>query len=111
MAVEIKVNNLHINGNSRMLNKATLPDNTSLHLEGICISGDAVILNELNVAAFCDAIQATAYKMSASEYASIQKVLRKEKSGKDCFLKALRQHLVNFSEGVAASVVANWIKS
>lgn len=110
MAVEIKVNNLHINGNCRILNKATLPDNTSLRLERICISGDSVILDELNVAAFRDAIQATAYKMSASEYASIQKVLRKGKSGKDRFIKALRQHLINFSEGIAASVVANWLQ-
>ena len=110
MAIEIKVNDLHINGDSRILNKATLPENTSVRLDRIAISGNAVILDELNVAACCDAIQATAYKMSASEYASIQKVLKKENSGKDCFLKALRQHLVSFSEGVAASVVANLLQ-
>ena len=109
MAIDIQIKNLDIKGNTRLLNNATLQGPASINLDNIAISGDSVILDNLNITDFCNAIKGTYSQMSASEQASIEKVLAQKENTKSSFIKTLRQHLVNFSEGVAAGVVANWL--
>lgn len=109
MAIDIQIKNLDVKGNTRLLNNAMLQGSTSINLDNIAISGGSVILDNLNVTDFCNAIQGTYSQMSASERASMEKVLAQKENKKSSFIRTLRQHLVNFSEGVAAGVVANWL--
>lgn len=76
----------------------------------IIYRGTIYILDNLNAAEFCDAIQGTYSQISASEWASIEKVLAQKENIKSSFIRTLRQHLVNFSEGIAASIVANQLQ-
>lgn len=61
---------------------------------------------DLNVTQFCSNIQKQ--HMDLEESASIQRVI-KQRGNKKAFIDALVQHLISFTEGVAASIVASCI--
>lgn len=64
------------------------------------------LFTDLNVSQFCTSVKNQS--MSSAEYTSMQSVLKKH-ADKKAFVDALVQHLVSFSEGVAASVLASCI--
>lgn len=77
---------------------------------GIVIRGvrltQTKLVNELDIPQFCSHIQNRT--MDLAEKNSMQDILEKQGNKKD-FVDALIQHLASFTEGVAASIVANYI--
>ena len=68
------------------------------------------LFSNLNISEFCSKLesQQETAPMSKDEYASIQRVLKKREDRR-AFTDALYRHLISFTEGVAASVVATCI--
>lgn len=86
----------HVNG---------LVEDANIVIRGVTLTRSK-LLTDLNITQFCSSIQNQ--NMDSVEKANMQKVLKK-RSDKKAFINALIQHLINFSEGVAASIVANCI--
>lgn len=105
MGVVINIKNSKIRDNARVLNNATILGQATVELDSVTIDGNAVVLDNLNIQDFCQEMNHNYAKMTPEEYISFQKVLS-QKSNKEKFLKQLKTHLVNFTEGVAASIVA-----
>lgn len=64
------------------------------------------LFTDLNIPQFCTSIENQS--MDSAENTSMQNVLKK-RADRKAFVNALIQHLVSFSEGVAASILANCI--
>lgn len=105
MGVVINIKNSKIGNDAKVLNNATIMGQASVELNSVTIDGNAVVLDNLNVHDFCEETNHRYAQMTQDEYISIQKVLS-QKSNKEKFMKLLKTHLLNFTEGVAASIVA-----
>lgn len=84
-------------------------EDAEIILKGLTVT-NAKLFTDINVSEFCTEVEnkENASKMSQTEYAKIQKVLQK-RADRKAFVDALFQHLLSFSEGVAASIVASCI--
>lgn len=107
MAVTINMHNVKVKNDAKLMTDAAIGGDASINLDSVTIEGRAHVLSNLNVQEFCQRIESTYYRMTPEEYASIQKVLRQKNGKKNDFLKLLKSHLINFAEGVAASMVAS----
>lgn len=105
MGVVINIKNSKIGGSAKVLNNATIQGQASVELDSVTIDGNAIVLDNLNIQDFCQEMGCRYGQMTPEEYISIQKVLS-QRSNREKFLKQLKTHLVNFTEGVAASIVA-----
>lgn len=65
------------------------------------------LVNDPDIPQFCSSIQNQ--RMDAAERTSMQSVLKKRGNKKD-FVDTLIQHLSSFAEGVAANIVASFIR-
>lgn len=99
------------------LENSTLEDSRIIdHVNGIMEDANIIIrgvkltrtdlFTDLNISQFCTSIKNQS--MSSEENASMQNVLKK-RADKKAFIDSLVQHLVSFSEGVAASILASCI--
>ena len=102
MGTVINLKNVEIGDNARVLNSAAITGSASIGLDSVTINGDAVVLNNLNIQDFCQEIKRTETQMTPEEYSSI----RQQSDDRGAFLKSLKNHLVSFAEGIAASIVA-----
>lgn len=109
MSAMVNFKNVMICGNAKVLNNASLSSSEAINFEDVTIADCAIVLENLNISQFCDAVQKASSKMEPKEYASIQSVLAQKNGNKQTFLSHLRQHLISFAEGVVASIVANAI--
>lgn len=84
-------------------------EDAEIVLKGLTVT-NSKLFTDINVSEFCSEIEnkENVSKMSQTEYAKIQKVLQK-RTDRESFVNALFQHLLSFSEGVAASIVASCI--
>ena len=96
MGTVINLKNVEIGDNARVLNSAAITGSASIGLDSVTINGDAVVLNNLNIQDFCQEIKRT----------ETQALLRQQSDDRGAFLKSLKNHLVSFAEGIAASIVA-----
>lgn len=86
------------------------------HVNGIMEEADIVIcgvkltksklFTDLDIPQFCASVQNQ--HLDNAEKNSLQNVLKKQ-TDKKAFVDALIQHIASFTEGVAASIVANYI--
>lgn len=67
---------------------------------------NAKLFCDLDMSSFCSKAEQKENAMTPQELESIRKVL-KQRTDKAAFVAALWKHLVSFSEGVAASLVAS----
>lgn len=78
----------------------------------IIICGNTIvnssILTEINIPNFCNECEDSSNCMTGAEYQSFQRIL-KYQNHKEHFVKALQNHLLNFAEGILASIVASRI--
>lgn len=82
-----------------------LPKDADIVIRGATLT-KTKLFTDLDIPRFCAGIQNQ--DMDLAESASMQSVLKKQ-GNKKAFIDALVQHLVSFSEGVAASIVASCI--
>lgn len=109
MSAVVNLKNVTISENAKVLNNASVSSSEAISLEDVKIAGHAVVLENLNISELCDAVQNACSIMEPEEYASIQSVMAQKKGDQQTFLSLLRQHLINFAEGVTASIVASVI--
>ena len=86
----------HVNG---------IMEDANIIIRGVTLTRTK-LFTDLNIPQFCTSIKEQS--MGSAESISMQKVLKK-RADKKAFVDALVQHLVSFSEGVAASIVASCI--
>lgn len=109
MAFKFTLENSTINDSSVFSNVNGVMEDAEIVLKGLSVT-NAKLFTDINVSEFCSGVEkkTNISKMSQTEYASIQNVLQK-RADRKAFVNALFQHLLSFSEGVAASIVASCI--
>lgn len=87
-----------------------LTDDAEIVIKGTHLT-NSQLFSDLNITEFCSKVenQQDTPQMSKEEYASLQHVL-KQRENKSAFSEALFRHLISFTEGVAASIVATCIR-
>lgn len=109
MAVKITLEGIKASGNAKVLSNARIhTKETEVELRNLTVDGNAEILQGLDIDDFCNRVMSSEVlsRMTTQEYASIQRILIQKDKKRATFLKGLAQHLLSFSEGVVASVVA-----
>lgn len=82
-----------------------IAEDANIMIRGVMLSKSS-LFTDLNISQFCASIKKQ--NMSSEENASMQNVLKKSVD-KKAFIDSLIHHLVSFSEGVAASILASCI--
>lgn len=110
---EISVGNLSISGNAEVGNDIRIAANEDgkISIKDIIIKGDAKILNNLDVQVVKNDLVSILSDMDkeSQEYINLKRIMDNGENDDKTFRKNLFDHLKNFTEGVAASVVANYI--
>lgn len=81
-------------------------DDAVIVIRGVKLT-ETKLFTDLDIPYFCSSIQNQ--HMDIDERTSMQSVLKKQ-GNKKAFIDALFQHLGSFAEGVAASIVASFIR-
>ena len=107
MAFKFTLEGSTIIDSSIFSNVIGVAEDAEIVLKGLNLN-NTKLFTDINVSEFCSGVEnkKNASKMSQAEYNSIQKVLQK-RADRKAFTDALFRHLLSFSEGVAASIVAN----
>ena len=105
----IQISNVTVKGNGGLLNDATVVNPNSIVIDGLSIEKNAVVLENLNIPQFCQTAGNHTHEMTSEENKSFQELLRKKDGNSATFLKALCQHVANFTVGVLANVISSYI--
>ena len=107
MAFKFTLENSTISDSSIFSNANGVMDDAEIVLKGLNLT-HTKLFTDINVFNFCSSVEneRNTSNMSQAEYNSIQNVLQK-RGNRKAFVDALFRHLLSFSEGVAASIVAN----
>ncbi len=117
MGININMEGIKIGGNAEVLNdlivKGSLDTPVDIVLKNAKIFGHAVVLKNVRIDSVLNELskEAQAMNTSSSEYLEIQKILGKQKWDVKEFTRCIKNHLVNFSEGVLASILAAYLTS
>lgn len=113
MGVNIVVDNIKTGGDLEILNNANIHSRTASNIEvhNLLVKGNASVLNNLNLEEIKEDLSERLVVMDKDtrEYEELKKLLDTYGKEKARFGKKLLEHLQSFAEGVAASVVANYI--
>lgn len=113
MGVNIVVDNIKVGGDLDILNEANISSRTDSNIEvhNLLAKGNTAILNNLNLEEVKEDLSEKLVMLDKNtcEYEELKKLLNEYVKGKDRFGKKLLEHLQSFAEGVAASVVADYI--
>lgn len=108
MVINFTMEDSTIENSSIIRNVNGQMEDAQITLRGVKIS-NSQLFTDLNISGFCADIEQGHRKMSDEEYSSMQRVIKK-RADRKAFVNALYQHLISFSEGVAASIVASYIR-
>ena len=114
MGIEINLKGLSVKGDSEILNNAKISscsNDVHIDLEEIEIDGQAKLLNNLEITPILEQLRQQALNMDidSKEYPAVQSILGVKGWEKEAFVKCIRKHVGDFSKGVLASIVANYI--
>ncbi len=113
MGIEINLSDMKIGDNVRLLNDAVIRGGgeVSLKLDKLELSGQAVILDNLQIDAVLEELSNRVLQMDkgSDEYLRIQEILKRKQWKKENFINCVLKHIGDFSQGVLASVVANFL--
>lgn len=115
MGIEINLSNMRINGDAEILNRATISENKDIgiKLNNLEVNGKAVVFDDLKINSILDELNASLQRMdkNSDEYCKIQDMLQEKQWNEKKFVKCVKEHVSNFSQGVLASIVANFLTS
>ncbi len=117
MGININMSGIEIGGNAEVLNDLTIKSSTDtpidIVLENAKIFGHAVVLKNVRIDSVLNELSKEAQIMntSSSEYSEIQNILKKKEWNAKDFITCIKNHLINFSEGVLASILATYLTS
>lgn len=110
MGLRITMNGVTVQGDSSLLNHSKIQaSDAEITLSDVKITENSHVLENLDLEALCGELERASQELpfGTLERVSIRQLLRQGTGDKIAFAKLLFRHLVNFSEGVAASVVAS----
>jgi len=113
MGIEINLSDLNVSGNAEVMDNVKIRNNSDVHidLKHLDISEDAKLLNNLEIDSILEELAQKAQFMdkNSDEYPKIKKILSKRQWNKAEFIKQAVRHITDFSQGVLASIVANFL--
>lgn len=113
MGIEIDLNDLNISGNAEVMDNVKIRDNSDVHigLKHLDISEDAKLLNNLEIDSILKKLaqQEQFMDKDSDEYSQIKKILSKKQWNKDEFIERVIRHITDFSQGILASIIANFL--
>lgn len=113
MGVEINIGNTKISGNARVLNETTIKNNSDVKINVLDseINGQAVVLENLKIDSILEELKQKVGQMDkdSKEYLEIQAMLGAGQEGNKNMIERIKKHLLEFSQGVLASIVANML--
>ncbi len=111
MGIEININNTKINDKSVVLNKTSIrsKDDVKINVLDSEINGQSVVLENLKIDSVLEELkQKTEHiNKNSKEYSDIQEILNIEQGNDKKIIERIKKHLLEFSQGVLASIVAN----
>ena len=113
MGIEIDLSGAKISENARVLNYTKVKGSNDVHIDlhSSEISGQTKVLEKLEISSVLNTLEDASATMdrNSSEYLEIQKLLKVRNWNKKDFIIRITKHLGEFSQGVLASIVANWL--
>lgn len=113
MGIEIDLSDLNISGNAEVMENVKIRNSNDVHisLKYLNISENAKILNNLEIDPILEELmqQAQVMDRNSVEYLKIKKILGVKQWNKDYFIRCVKKHISEFSQGVLASIVANFL--
>lgn len=113
MSIKIELDNIKVSDNGRLLNNTSIRKvgDFSLNVKNLDLNGQAIVFENLEIDSMLDELDEKVQKMdkNSDEYYKIEEILKVERSNKKKIYKCIVKHLSEFSQGVLASVVANFL--
>lgn len=109
MGIKIVIDNVQASERASILSNATIAcSDAEFQVRDTILSGDASVLKDINITAFCSELENGLSKMDSTseEYHSLLDLFNSRKQSKKVFLQNLFKHMLHFSEGVAINIVA-----
>ena len=111
MGVEINIGKTKISDNARVLNETLIRNNNDVKINVLDseINGQAVVLENLKIDSVLEELKQKTEHMdkNSKEYSDVQEIIRKEQWNDKKIIERIKKHLLEFSQGVLASIVAN----
>lgn len=113
MGIEINLSNLDISGNAEIMGNAKIRNNDDvlISLNHAKIGENAKVLNDLEIDSVLNELKQQVQLMdrNSAEYLKIKKIVGVKQWNKEDFISCVLKHIGEFSQGVLASIVANFI--
>ena len=113
MAIKISISNSTITEDARVLNNARISDSEDIDIDiyDTKINGRAVVWENLTIEPVLNELNQKAAMMDKnySEFEQIQRIIEVKNWNKKDFIRCIAKHVAEFSQGVLASVIANYI--
>lgn len=111
MGVEINIGNTKISDNARVLTETLIRNNSDVKINVLDseINGQAVVLENLKIDSVLEELKQKVEHMdrNSKEYLDVQEILNVEQGNDKKIIERIKRHLLEFSQGVLASIVAN----
>lgn len=111
MGIKINISDSKISGN--VLNNTSLKGNNDVNIElsKLDVDKEAALLNDLQIEAIIQELSKNTQIMDqkSEEYYEIEKLLENKNNDYNGLSKKIFRHIAQFSEGVLASIVANFL--
>lgn len=113
MAIRISINNSTITQEARVLNNVSIRDCDAIDIDisDTKIHGKAVLWESLSIEPVLNELNQKAVQMdrNSQEFEEVQKILQVKNWNKKEFIKCIVKHVAEFSQGVLASIIANYV--
>ena len=113
MGIEIDLDDLNVSGNAEVMEHVKIRNSNDVHvgLKHLNISENAKVLKNLEINPILNELMQQVQDMdgNSAEYPKIKKILDEKKWNKTEFVECVSKHISEFSQGVLASIVANFI--
>lgn len=111
MGIKINISDSKISGN--VLNNTSIKgnDDVNIELSKLEVNKEAALLNDLQIEAIMQKLskEAEVINQNSDEYYEIKKLLENKSNDYNSLSKKIFKHITEFSEGVLASIVANFL--
>lgn len=115
MGINISLDNIKASGNTRVLNNTTIRGNgdVDINLQNLELEDQVEILENLEIDSILSELEKKAAQLdkNTNEYFKIKEILKGNQWQKKNVCQLMAKHLSEFSQGVLASVVANFLTS
>lgn len=113
MGIEIDLSDLNVSDNAEIMDNIKIRNSDDIHisLKNLEISEYARVLNNLEVDSVLNELKQQAQSMdtNSAEYSQIKQIVNAKQWNKAAFVGCVMKHISEFSQGVLASIVANFI--